>query len=66
MGLISERMEHSRKPDTIYEYAESFPGPYLEMFCRRPRAGWHVFGNEVESDVALVTPNGDISHSRRK
>jgi N6-adenosine-specific RNA methylase IME4 len=58
MGLISERMEHSRKPDTIYAYAESFPGPYLEMFCRRPRAGWHVFGNEVESDVALVTPNG--------
>ncbi len=57
MGLISERMEHSRKPDTIYEYAESFPGPYLEMFCRRPRAGWHVFGNEVESNVAIVPHN---------
>ena len=54
MGLISERMEHSRKPDTIYTYAESFPGPYLEMFCRRPRAGWHAFGNEVESDVVLT------------
>ena len=53
MGLISQRMEHSRKPDCIHEYAESFPGPWLELFARRRRAGWHVFGNEVESDVSL-------------
>ena len=53
LGLISNRMQHSRKPDDIYQYAESFPGPYLEMFCRRPRAGWDVFGNEVEHSIKL-------------
>ena len=53
MGLISKRMQHSRKPDSIHEYAESFPGPYLELFARRPRSGWSVWGNEVESDVVL-------------
>lgn len=47
LGLISERMIHSRKPDTIYQYAESFGGPYLEMFARRRRAGWTAFGNQV-------------------
>ena len=64
MGLISERMEHSRKPDCIHEYAESFPGPWLELFARRRRAGWHVFGNEVESDVALSRSNA--AHDGRR
>jgi N6-adenosine-specific RNA methylase IME4 len=53
MGLLSNRLEHSRKPDDIYQYAETFAGPRLEMFARRKRSGWDVFGNEVESDVYL-------------
>jgi len=53
LGLISERAEHSRKPDDIYEYAESFPGPYLELFARRPRPGWSAWGNEIESDITM-------------
>lgn len=53
MGLISERFRHSKKPANAHEYAELFPGPYLEMFARTPRAGWDVFGNEVEGSVAL-------------
>lgn len=40
---------HSRKPDQQWEYIESISdGPYLEMFARRPREGWDVWGNEVE------------------
>lgn len=27
--------------------------PRLEMFARRARLGWHVWGNEVESDVEI-------------
>lgn len=51
LGLISQRFEHSRKPDSIYEYAESFPGPRVELFARRRRDGWDAFGNELsESD----------------
>jgi len=53
MGLISERMNHSRKPDTIYQYAESFPGPYLELFARRRREGWDLWGNELPNDVLI-------------
>lgn len=54
VGLLSENFGHSRKPENLYEYAEAMPGPYLEMFARRKRPGWDVFGNEVESDVQIA------------
>lgn len=43
------RTEHSRKPDYIHELIESmFPGEkYLELFARRPRDGWKVWGDEI-------------------
>lgn len=53
VGLIAENIRHSRKPENIYEYAESLSGPYLEMFCRRPRIGWDSFGNEIENSIKL-------------
>jgi N6-adenosine-specific RNA methylase IME4 len=48
MGLLSENYFHSRKPDNIHHYAESMPGPYLELFARRPRVGWTCLGNEID------------------
>jgi N6-adenosine-specific RNA methylase IME4 len=46
--------EHSHKPEEQYAIIERCsPGPYLELFARRNRAGWSVWGNEVSSDVAL-------------
>ena len=53
IGLLSPNLKHSRKPDHLYEYAESLEGPYLEMFCRRPREGWDVFGNECENSIEI-------------
>lgn len=53
--LLSENFGHSRKPENLYEYAEHFPGPYLELFARRPREGWDVFGNQVAGSVDLAT-----------
>lgn len=47
LGLISPNMQHSRKPEDLHEFAESLPGPYLELFARRPRDGWTVIGNEL-------------------
>ena len=49
-------MEHSRKPDDQYRKIETlYPGKrYLEMFARRTRPGWHVWGNEVLSDVSVT------------
>lgn len=56
VGLISPNAEHSRKPDDLYTLAERYPGPRLEMFARRKRPGWDVWGNEVDSDWR---PNDD-------
>jgi N6-adenosine-specific RNA methylase IME4 len=53
IGLISHNYQHSRKPDDIYQYAEALEGPYLELFARRPRQGWSVFGNQVEGSIDL-------------
>lgn len=47
--VISPRREHSRKPDEVSERIECLVGgPYLEMFARRRRPGWCVFGNEID------------------
>lgn len=59
LGLMSPNMQHSRKPDDIYQIAESLPGPYLELFARRSRDRWDSFGNEVEeiNTGQIHTPN---------
>ena len=51
--LESRKREHSRKPDEQYDVIEACsPGPFLEMFARYPRAGWHAWGDESEVNVA--------------
>lgn len=46
--LLAERTEHSRKPDEFYSRVErSTVGPRLELFARRARPGWTVWGNEA-------------------
>jgi len=42
------RNEHSAKPKIFYDLIERmYPElPKLEMFCRSPRAGWGVWGNQ--------------------
>lgn len=46
---------HSVKPEIFLDLIEQVsPGPYLELFARRARLGWDVWGNEVESDVELA------------
>lgn len=52
-GILCERMQHSRKPENIHHYAMSLPGPYLELFSRRPYAGFDCWGNEVESTAII-------------
>jgi N6-adenosine-specific RNA methylase IME4 len=48
--LKTQKREHSRKPDELYELIERCsPGPYLEMFARNTRPGWTSWGNEVDA-----------------
>ena len=47
--IVSNRREHSRKPDELYERIESLlEGPYLELFARNRRKNWDSWGNEVD------------------
>lgn len=47
--LATQKREHSRKPDEMYDIIESCsPGPYLEMFARGTRENWSVWGNEAD------------------
>lgn len=50
VGLLSEQFEHSRKPDNVYEIAETCEGPYLELFARRTRVGWDSWGDQVSTE----------------
>lgn len=46
--FVADRTRHSAKPESFYDIVEkSSPGPWLEMFARRRRLGWHTWGNEA-------------------
>lgn len=49
VNLFAERKrEHSRKPEELYRIIEECsPGPYLELFARHARPGWHQWGDEL-------------------
>jgi N6-adenosine-specific RNA methylase IME4 len=45
---------HSVKPEAAYALIErASPAPYLELFARRPRLGWDVWGDEAPNAVEL-------------
>lgn len=47
--LVSQKREHSRKPDEQYDLIERCSwGPRLEMFARGPRENWTVWGNQAD------------------
>ena len=47
--IISERREHSRKPNETRERIEKLVGqvPKIELFARQEVEGWDCWGNEV-------------------
>jgi N6-adenosine-specific RNA methylase IME4 len=47
---------HSAKPPEFFSMVESVsPGPRLEMFARRERAGWDLWGDQAPDAVSLPT-----------
>lgn len=47
--LEFERLKHSAKPEIIAQMIEKVsPGPYLELFGRKTRENWTVWGNEID------------------
>lgn len=50
--LECDRGAHSAKPEQVRSYVErASPGPYLELFGRRPAEGWTVWGNQIERNI---------------
>lgn len=50
------RREHSRKPDEIFTRVEELvAGPYLELFARQARPGWHAWGDQTDRFPAKPT-----------
>ena len=48
--IPSQKREHSRKPDELYDLIEQCSqGDYLELFARRRRRGWEQWGNQLEN-----------------
>jgi len=47
-GFVEKRTEHSRKPEQLFVMAERVSyAPRIELFARRRREGWDLFGDEV-------------------
>lgn len=50
--------KHSAKPDKFYSLVEEMsPGPYIDIFSRKDRTGWSVFGDETGKFNDSLTSN---------
>lgn len=57
--IETRKREHSRKPDEQYCLIEACsPGPYLELFARRARPNWTVWGDESDSAPRGIVHKG--------
>jgi N6-adenosine-specific RNA methylase IME4 len=49
--LRTQKREHSRKPDEIFDIIESCSEePYLELFARGARENWVLWGNQADEE----------------
>lgn len=51
--------KHSAKPDEFYKLIEPFGFPAVDIFARRERDGWDVYGDEVENSINFLTFEGE-------
>ena len=52
---VEKKSKHSKKPEYFRIMIENSFKDFdkLELFCRYPKEGWDVWGNEIESDIKL-------------
>lgn len=55
VAILSERREHSKKPDEARRRIEAmYPDiPKLELFAREKAPGWDIWGNELMNDIEM-------------
>lgn len=69
--IRSQKREHSRKPDELYEIIEACSaGPYLELFARGSRPNWVLWGDQADNYVPTWTTYANHSqkhvHDKRQ
>ena len=47
-------IKHSQKPDVFYEMIEKLGEPRVDIFARKQREGWDVWGDEVVSSPVVA------------
>lgn len=53
-SFTAKSKRHSEKPDEFYRALEVLPyKSKIDLFARKERPGWHVWGNEVDSNIKL-------------
>jgi len=51
---VKRTKRHSKKPEFFQDLIEEqSDGPRVELFARRPRDGWDIWGDEVDSTVDI-------------
>ena len=55
-AIQSKREKHSKKPEEARERIVELFGDIsrIELFARSPSPGWHIWGNQVVSDVEIL------------
>ena len=63
--ITGDRVKHSRKPYRVKRYLSTlYPKlDKVEIFSRTRTLGWDAFGNQVDSDVEIETPEIELSDS---
>lgn len=54
--IVSLVKRHSQKPEEVRERIVRLLGdvPRIELFARERAEGWHVWGDEIDSDIQLM------------
>jgi N6-adenosine-specific RNA methylase IME4 len=60
----AENIRHSQKPERFYKLIEPLGENRIDIFARQKREGWDVWGNEVESDITLITELRGITQTK--
>lgn len=57
--VLAQRGRHSQKPESIQDRLDKmYPHALkIELFARRPRAGWECWGNEIEDQTPSARLN---------
>ena len=65
--LGTRKREHSRKPDEQYGIIEACsPGPWIELFARGKRSGWHSWGDKAIDDYEPTWPTYDYNSASER